>query len=129
HVFAPDLAGADFRDHALVDAFRPLVELAPVAPELLAQAAEMLGNTDVRKSREVKQALLAEARVGGGKDKGGKKGKVVPAGKSAKGKAKGGKPAAAAKPGKPTKHRKGPSKPKADNAPAATGARKRKAKS
>ncbi|MCT4885374.1 ribonuclease R, partial [Pseudomonas aeruginosa] len=101
----------------------------PVAPELLAQAAEMLGNTDVRKSREVKQALLAEARVGGGKDKGGKKGKVVPAGKSAKGKAKGGKPAAAAKPGKPTKHRKGPSKPKADNAPAATGARKRKAKS
>ncbi|MEG6656228.1 RNB domain-containing ribonuclease, partial [Pseudomonas aeruginosa] len=103
--------------------------LPPVAPELLAQAAEMLGNTDVRKSREVKQALLAEARVGGGKDKGGKKGKVVPAGKSAKGKAKGGKPAAAAKPGKPTKHRKGPSKPKADNAPAATGARKRKAKS
>ena len=81
--------------------------LPPVAPELLAQAAEMLGNTDVRKSREVKQALLAEARVGGGKDKGGKKGKVVPAGKSAKGKAKGGKPAAAAKPGKPTKHRKG----------------------
>ncbi|MBI7339185.1 ribonuclease R [Pseudomonas aeruginosa] len=103
--------------------------LPPVAPELLAQAAEMLGNTDVRKSREVKQALLAEARVGGGKDKDGKKGKVVPAGKSAKGKAKGGKPAAAAKPGKPTKHRKGPSKPKADNAPAATGARKRKAKS
>lgn len=103
--------------------------LPPVAPELLAQAAEMLGNTDVRKSREVKQALLAEARVGGGKDKGGKKGKVVPAGKGAKGKAKGGKPAAAAKPGKPTKHRKGPSKPKADNAPAATGARKRKAKS
>ncbi|MBF2903261.1 ribonuclease R, partial [Pseudomonas aeruginosa] len=102
--------------------------LLPVAPELLAQAAEMLGNTDVRKSREVKQALLAEARVGG-KDKGGKKGKVVPAGKSAKGKAKDGKPAAAAKPGKPTKHRKGPSKPKADNAPAATGARKRKAKS
>ncbi len=102
--------------------------LPPVAPELLAQAAEMLGNTDVRKSREVKQALLAEARVGG-KDKGGKKGKVVPAGKSAKGKAKDGKPAAAAKPGKPTKHRKGPSKPKADNAPAATGARKRKAKS
>lgn len=91
----------------------------------------MLGNTDVRKSREVKQALLAEARVGG-KDKGGKKGKVVPAGKSAKGKAKDGKPAAAAKPGKPgkpTKHRKGPSKPKADNAPAVTGARKRKAKS
>ena len=74
-------------------------------------------------------SLLAEARVGGGKDKGGKKGKVVPAGKSATGKAKGGKPAAAAKPGKPTKHRKGPSKPKADNAPAATGARKRKAKS
>ncbi|KOF14005.1 hypothetical protein ACX16_22700, partial [Vibrio parahaemolyticus] len=36
--------------------------LPPVAPELLAQAAEMLGNTDVRKSREVKQALLAEAR-------------------------------------------------------------------
>lgn len=105
--------------------------LPPVAPELLAQAAEMLGNTDVRKSREVKQALLAEARVGG-KDKGGKKGKVVPAGKSAKGKAKDGKPAAAAKPGKPgkpTKHRKGPSKPKADNAPAVTGARKRKAKS
>ena len=58
---------------------------------------------DRRKSREVKQALLAEARVGG-KDKGGKKGKVVPAGKSAKGKAKDGKPAAAAKPGKPTKH-------------------------
>ncbi|MFO5972189.1 AAA family ATPase, partial [Pseudomonas aeruginosa] len=35
--------------------------LPPVAPELLAQAAEMLGNTDVRKSREVKQALLAQA--------------------------------------------------------------------
>lgn len=31
HVFAPDLAGADFRDHALVDAFRPLVEFAPIA--------------------------------------------------------------------------------------------------
>ncbi|MBW6183100.1 hypothetical protein KZ870_16710, partial [Pseudomonas aeruginosa] len=86
-------------------------------------------DTEGRKSRGVNKALPAGAAVGGGKDKGGKKGKVVPAGKSAKGKAKGGKPAAAAKPGKPTKHRKGPSKPKADNAPAATGARKRKAKS
>ena len=47
--------------------------LPPVAPELLAQAAEMLGNTDVRKSREVKQALLAEARVGGGRTRAGRR--------------------------------------------------------
>ncbi|AYC31223.1 ribonuclease R [Pseudomonas cavernae] len=54
------------------------------------------GNTDVSKSREVKQALLAEAKA------------------AARGKGKSGPGAAAgaqAKAGKPSKHRKGPSKP------------------
>lgn len=36
--------------------------LAPLASELLAQAEAMLGNTDVKRSRATKQALLAEAK-------------------------------------------------------------------
>ena len=71
-----------------------------VAPELLAQAEEMLGNTDVKKSRAVKQALLADAKSGG-------KAKDSAAGKGA-GKSKS---------GKPSRHRKGAAKPKADGAP------------
>ncbi|MFZ5956995.1 ribonuclease R [Pseudomonas knackmussii] len=87
--------------------------LPSVAPEMLAQAEEMLGNTDVNKSRALKQALLAEAKVGG---------KRPPAqGKAAAGKAtakagaeKPRKPSKQkAKSAKPTKHRKGPAKPKA----------------
>ena len=71
-------------------------------------------NAEVRKSRELKKALLTEAKSGGKAPAGGK------AGRSAPDKA----PA-----GKPSKHRKGP--PKAGSAPAAksTGARKPKAKS
>jgi ribonuclease R len=71
-------------------------------------------NAEVRKSREMKQALLAEA-------KGGSK---APSGKSSK--SSGGAPAAS---GKPSKHRKGPSK--SGSAPAASGGgvRKPKAKS
>ncbi|SEJ00475.1 ribonuclease R [Azotobacter beijerinckii] len=38
-------------------------ELAPLASELLAQAEALLGNTDVKKSRATKQALLAEAKT------------------------------------------------------------------
>ena len=71
-------------------------------------------NAEVRKSRELKQALLAEAK-GGGKAASGKSDKA--------GSASSGKPA------KPSKHRKGP--PKAGSAPAAKsgGVRKPKAKS
>ena len=36
--------------------------LPAVSPEILAQADEMLGNTDVNRSRALKQALLSEAR-------------------------------------------------------------------
>lgn len=59
----------------------------PMSPELLAQAEEMLGNTDVKRSRAVKQALLSEAKS----PKTGRKGE----GKTG---------------GKPSKHRKGPPK-------------------
>jgi ribonuclease R len=73
-------------------------------------------NAEVRKSREMKQALLAEAKSGGKAASGGKTGRSAPE------KATGGKPA------KPSKHRKGP--PKAGSAPAKSGgARKPKAKS
>jgi ribonuclease R len=73
-------------------------------------------NAEVRKSRELKQALLAEAK-GGSKASSGKSGKA------------GSGPAASDRPAKPSKHRKGP--PKAGSAPAAKsgGARKPKAKS
>jgi ribonuclease R len=73
-------------------------------------------NAEVRKSREMKKALLAEA-------KGGSK---APSGKPARGDSA---PAASGKPDKPSKHRKGP--PKAGSAPAAKsgGVRKPKAKS
>ena len=65
--------------------------------------AATAGNADVKRSREVKNALMAEAK-------------------------KGGKPAAASKSSKPSSHRKGPSK---SGAPAASksGARKPKGKS
>ena len=73
-------------------------------------------NAEVRKSRELKQALLADAKSGGKAASGGKTGRPAPE------KASGGKPA------KPSKHRKGP--PKAGSAPARSGgARKPKAKS
>ncbi|WP_332702041.1 ribonuclease R, partial [Devosia sp.] len=79
------------------------------AAQPLAKDDAQLGNTDVRKSRELKQALLAEAKTGA------KAGKGKPA-----------KPAS--KTAKPSKHRKGPAK--SASAPAASGApRKRKAKS
>jgi len=72
-------------------------------------------NAEVRKSREMKQALLADAKSGGKAASAGKTGRSTPE------KAVGGKPA------KPSKHRKGP--PKAGSAPAKSGgARKPKAK-
>jgi ribonuclease R len=72
-------------------------------------------NAEVRKSREMKQALLAGAKSGGKAASAGKTGRSAPE------KAAGGKPA------KPSKHRKGP--PKAGSAPAKSGgARKPKAK-
>ncbi|WP_165674567.1 ribonuclease R, partial [Metapseudomonas otitidis] len=104
--------------------------LPPVAPEILAQAEEMLGNTDVKRSRALKQALLSEARQGGekpreGKGKAGKGSSRAapfgadgqdPAGKARPAKAGGDKSKKAkpaAKASKPGKHRKGPPKPKA----------------
>jgi ribonuclease R len=99
--------------------------LPSVAPQMIAQAEEMLGNTDVRKSRELKRALLDEAKVGG-------KRPPAKAGASAARTAE--KPRnpskQKAKAAKPSKHRKGPAKPKADAAAGKDGAvRKRKAKS
>ena len=68
------------------------------------------GNVDVRKSREVKQALLAESK---GKGRGGKGEAAKPAGKD----------------GKPSKHRKGPAKAGSASTGSTGGPRKRKAKS
>ncbi|TWC41313.1 RNAse R [Pseudomonas sp. SJZ079] len=68
------------------------------------------GNVDVRKSREVKQALLAESK---GKGRGGKGEAAKPAGKDAK----------------PSKHRKGPAKAGSASTGSTGGPRKRKAKS
>ena len=105
-----------------------------VSPELLKQAEVLLGNTDVKRSRAVKRALLDEAKTGGEKPA-----RAQPARQEAapartpakKGKkadsAKSGKPAKSAKATKPSKHRKGPSKAKTQ---AASGeVRKRKVKS
>ncbi|WP_409202036.1 hypothetical protein [Pseudomonas monsensis] len=76
----------------------------------------MAKNAELRKSREMKKALLSDAKNGGKAASGGKTGRSAPD------KATGGKPA------KPSKHRKGP--PKAGSAPAKSGgARKPKAKS
>ncbi len=73
-------------------------------------------NAELRKSRELKKALLADAKNGGKAASGGKTGRSAPD------RATDGKPA------KPSKHRKGP--PKAGSAPAKSGgARKPKAKS
>lgn len=73
-------------------------------------------NAELRKSRELKQALLADAKSGGRTSEPGKSGRGAPA-------------KDAGKPSKPSKHRKGP--PKSGTAPAAKsgGARKPKAKS
>lgn len=94
--------------------------LPAVPPEMLAQAEEMLGNTDVDKSRAMKQALLSEARQGAKASKGtrpAQKALEKPGNGAAraeprppKKKAKAAKAKAASK---PTKHRKGPPKPKA----------------
>ena len=101
--------------------------LPPVAPELLAQAAEMLGNTDVRKSREVKQALRRGAcrQQGQGREEG--QGRSC--GQEREGQGQGRQARRCRQAGQADQASQGPSKPKADNAPAATGARKRKAKS
>jgi len=73
-------------------------------------------NAELRKSRELKQALLADAKSGGRTSERGKSGRGAPA-------------KDAGKPSKPIKHRIGP--PKSGTAPAAKsgGARKPKAKS
>ena len=73
-------------------------------------------NAELRKSRELKQALLAESKSGGRTSAPGKSGRAAPA-------------KDAGKPSKPSKHRKGP--PKSGAAPAAKsgGSRKPKAKS
>ncbi|KTT03442.1 exoribonuclease R, partial [Pseudomonas oryzihabitans] len=47
----------------------PEAPATSVSPELLEQADKLLGNTDVKRSRAVKQALLAEAKVEGAKPK------------------------------------------------------------
>jgi ribonuclease R len=92
---------------------RPVKEKAVEAYRPSDAAAK---NAEVRKSREMKQALLAGAKSGGKAASGGK------TSRSAADNAVGGKPA------KPSKHRKGP--PKAGSAPAKSGgARKPKAKS
>jgi ribonuclease R len=72
-------------------------------------------NAELRKSREMKQALLNEAKSGGKAASEGKSGRSGPA-------------SSTGKPAKPSKHRKGP--PKAGSAPAAKsgGVRKPKAK-
>ncbi|MCY1176227.1 Ribonuclease R [compost metagenome] len=95
--------------------------LPAVPPEMLAQAEEMLGNTDVNKSRAVKQALLNEARQGAKSSKGkrpaqnalDKPARDAAAGATAKPPKKKAKAAKAKVASKPTKHRKGPPKPKA----------------
>ncbi len=80
-----------------------------------AQGDAHLANTDVRKSRQVKEALLAEAKSGG---------------RSGKAKASASAPAkGAAKSGKPSSHRKGPAKSGSAPAGKSGGARKPKAKS
>ncbi|WP_044870776.1 ribonuclease R [Pseudomonas sp. LFM046] len=94
--------------------------LPAVPPEMLAQAEEMLGNTDVNRSRALKQALLSEARQGAKASKGTRPAQA-PLDKPARGKAnseakppkKKAKAAKAKAANKPTKHRKGPPKPKA----------------
>jgi ribonuclease R len=95
--------------------------LPSVAPEMLAKADEMLGNTDVRKSREVKKALLEEAKVGGNKPAAGK-GKGAPAAGKPRNPSK-----QKARSAKPSKHRKGSAAPKA-GATGGAPASKRKAK-
>ena len=94
--------------------------LPAVPPEMLAQAEEMLGNTDVNKSRAVKQALLNEARQGAKSSKGTRPAQAAldkpgrdDARSSAKPPKKKAKAAKAKAASKPTKHRKGPPKPKA----------------
>ncbi|KTT28182.1 exoribonuclease R, partial [Pseudomonas oryzihabitans] len=47
----------------------PEAPATSVSPELLEQADKLLGNTDVKRSRAVKQALLAEAKVEGTRPK------------------------------------------------------------
>ena len=122
--FAPDVAVAPSsqprkRKVGVVQA------LPSVAPEMLAKADELLGNTDVRKSREVKKALLDEAKVGGKKPAAGQ-GKGNGKGASAAGKPR--NPSKQkARSAKPTKHRKGSSAPKGGGTGGAP-ASKRKAK-
>ncbi|MDT4857770.1 Ribonuclease R [compost metagenome] len=97
------------------------VQALPAVPEeMLAQAEEQLGNTDVNRSRALKQALLSEARQGAKASKGtrpAQKSLDRPAKAQAEGNAKPpkkkSKAAKAKAASKPSKHRKGPPKPKA----------------
>ena len=120
--------GAETSAPAAKTAAKSAAELAPAkaagrrpakekAPEAYRPSDAVAKNAELRKSREMKKALLADAKSGGKAAPGGKTGRSAPD------KASGGKPA------KPSKHRKGP--PKAGSAPAAKsgGARKPKAKS
>ena len=101
--------------------------LPSVAPEMLAKADEMLGNTDVRKSRALKQALLDEAKVGSKRPPAKAQGTPAKNAKAAAEKPR--KPSKQkAKAAKPSKHRKGPSKPKAEGTGQGDAASKRKAK-
>jgi ribonuclease R len=96
---APEKTGRRPAKEKAVEAYRPSDAAAK--------------NAELRKSRELKQALLSEAKSGGKAASGGKTGRSAPD------KASG---------SKPSKHRKGP--PKAGSAPAKSGgARKPKAKS
>jgi ribonuclease R len=94
---------------------RPAKAKAKDEPEAYRPSDAAAKNAEVRKSRELKQALLAEAK-GGSKASSGKSSNS------------GSAPSTSGKPAKPSKHRKGP--PKAGSAPAAKsgGVRKPKAK-
>jgi ribonuclease R len=100
---------------------RPAKAKAKAEPEAYRPSDAAAKNAEVRKSRELKQALLAEAK-GGSKAPSGKSSN---SGSASSGSAPGG----SGKPAKSGKHRKGP--PKAGSAPAAKsgGVRKPKAKS
>ncbi len=110
------------------------VQALSVPPEMLVQAEDMLGNTDVRKSRAVKDALLSEARQGEGPARKARAGKTARTGQAGGGEKASGKTSskkAKAAKGEPAKakatHRKGP--PKAKAADGAPKPRKRKVSS
>jgi ribonuclease R len=122
------------RDHVQIPAQHSSAAVE-LSPELLKQAEILLGNTDINRSRAVKQALLSEAKAGGRKSPAKTqpiareaKEAVTPGQKSQKPKTdKTAKSSKSGKAAKPSKHRKGPPKPKTQAA--SSEVRKRKVKS